>query len=67
MLKGVAKSYEGKSEDEIFSDLSKKVQGAKRDGTLDDNKMSSIASTLAPMLTPEQRSKLNNLMKRLKN
>lgn len=65
-LKGMAKKYEGKSESEILRDLSGAVEKGKRDGSLDDRKIDSIASQIAPMLNSQQRGKLEQLMKTLK-
>lgn len=65
-LKDMAKKYEGKSDNDIFKDLSKAVQKGKKDGTLTNEKMDSIASTIAPMLNGEQKNKLNILMQTLK-
>ena len=65
-LKGMAKKYEGKSENEILRDLSGAVERGKRDGTLDDKKIDTIASQIAPLLNSQQRSKLEQLMKTLK-
>lgn len=65
-LKGMAKKYEGKSEGEILMDLSQAVKRGKQDGTLTDEKINNIASTIAPMLNKEQQNKLNMLMKTLK-
>lgn len=65
-LKGMAKKYEGKSENEILRDLSGAVEKGKRDGSLDDKKIDSIAAQIAPMLNSQQRGKLEQLMKTLK-
>ena len=65
-LKGMAKQYEGKSDTEILTDLSKAVEKGKKDGSLTDEKIDSIASTIAPMLNSEQRNKLNRLMQTIK-
>lgn len=65
-LKDMAKKYEGKSDNDIFKDLSEAVQKGKKDGTLTNEKMDSIASTIAPMLNGEQKNKLNKLMQTLK-
>ena len=65
-LKDMAKKYEGKSENDILNDLSQAVKKGKQDGTLTDDKINSIASTIAPMLNKEQQNKLNMLMKTLK-
>ena len=65
-LKGIAKKYEGKSDNDILKDLSQAVQKGKKDGTLTNEKIDSIASTIAPMLNSEQKNKLNRLMQTIK-
>lgn len=65
-LKGMAKQYEGKTDAEILTDLSKAVEKGKKDGSLTNEKIDSIASTIAPMLNNEQRNKLNKLMQTIK-
>ena len=65
-LKGMAKQYEGKSDAEILKDLSKAVENGKKDGSLTDEKIDSIASTIAPMLNREQKAKLQKLMGAIK-
>lgn len=65
-LKNMARQYEGKSDSEIFSELSKTVEKGKRDGSITDEKINSIAQTIAPMLSGEQKQKLDVLMRSLK-
>ena len=65
-LKGMAKNYEGKSDKEILSDLSKAVKKGKAEGNLTNEKIDSIASTIAPMLNSSQREKLKTLMQTIK-
>ncbi len=65
-LKNMAKGYEGKSESEILKDLAGAVKKGKSDGTLTDEKINSIASSIAPMLNSEQKAKLELLMRTLK-
>ena len=65
-LKNMAKQYEGKSDSEIFSELSKTVEKGKRDGSITAEKINSIAQTIAPMLSGEQKQKLDVLMRSLK-
>ncbi len=65
-LKGIAKKYEGKSDNDILKDLSQAVQKGKKDGTLTNEKIDSIASTIAPMLNSEQKNKLARLMQTIK-
>ena len=66
-LKNMAKKYEGKSDNEILSDLSSAIKKGKADGSLTDEKINSLASTISPMLSGEQRNKLSQLMKMIKN
>jgi hypothetical protein len=65
-LKGMAKKYEGKSDAEILKDLSSAVEKGKKDGSLTNEKIDSIASTIAPMLNKEQKAKLQKLMNTIK-
>ncbi len=65
-LKGMAKQYEGKSDTEILKDLSRAVEKGKKDGSLTNEKIDSIASTIAPMLNKEQKAKLQRLMSTIK-
>ncbi len=65
-LKGMAKKYEGKSENDILRDLNDAVARGKKDGSMSNEKMESIAKTIAPMLNREQKNKLDKLMKSLK-
>lgn len=65
-LKGMAKQYEGKSDTEILKDLSRAVEKGKKDGSLTNEKIDNIASTIAPMLNREQKAKLQKLMNTIK-
>lgn len=65
-LKGMAKNYEGKSDNEILKDLSTAVKKGKADGSLTDEKINNIASTIAPMLNSQQKEKLKQLMQTIK-
>ncbi len=65
-FKNMAKAYEGKNENEIFNDLSQLVQKGKNDGSLNEQKLASMASSIAPLLNGEQKKKLDFLMKNLK-
>ncbi len=65
-LKNMAKQYEGKSDGEILKDLSKAVEQGKKDGSLTNEKIDNIASTIAPMLNSQQKAKLQQLMNTIK-
>ncbi|MBP5661711.1 MAG: hypothetical protein J6X30_00980 [Clostridia bacterium] len=65
MLKGMAKRYEGKSESELLRDLKSTVAKGKANGTLTDEKLRTLAQTVAPMLSGAQKDKLRDLMKQL--
>lgn len=66
-IKNMAKKYEGKDESEILSELKSAVKKGKSDGSLTDDKMSSIIETLSPMLNSQQKNKLNELIKNMEN
>lgn len=61
-----AKQYEGKSEDQLLSELFKRVNDGKRSGTLNNADIDNFAAQVAPMLSPEQREKLDRLIRMIK-
>ncbi len=62
-----AKQYEGKSEDQLLNELFKKVNDGKKNGTLSNADLDRFAGQVAPMLNPQQREKLNGLIKMIKS
>ena len=58
--------YQGKSEDEMFSELMKMVDKEKKDGSFNIDTLASFARNAAPMLSSEQREKMEAIIKQLK-
>ncbi len=65
-IKNMAEQYKGKNENEILEELNKTVKKGKSDGSITDEKLNNIATTIAPMLSGEQRKKLEMLMNTLR-
>ena len=54
--------YGGKSEGELMEELMR----GKSSGMIDEAKLNDVAARIAPMLTPEQLSRLSAVMERLR-
>ena len=54
--------YGGKSEGELMEEL----MHGKSSGMIDEAKLNDVAARIAPMLTPEQLSRLSAVMERLR-
>lgn len=61
-----AKQYEGKSEEELTSELLKAAEQGRRDGSFSNEMLEQFYRTMAPMLSQEQKNKLDSLVKMLK-
>lgn len=66
-LKSFAKKYEGKSEDEIFSQIMIEAKKGRANGTLTDADIDRFKNMLYPMLNQKQREKLDGVVRKLKN
>ncbi len=62
-----AKKYEGKTQGEIMSDILALAGKGRRDGSLNLEQIDAFASVLAPSLNPEQRARLQEVLKLIKN
>ena len=62
-----AKQYENSSEQEVLSDLLSAARQGKANGTFDMKQMEQFAGTLEGVLNPEQKRRLAEVMKMLKN
>ena len=60
-VQSVVDKYGGKSEQELIGELS----AAKRSGIIDPNELASVAGKIAPMLTAEQKQRLESVLKQL--
>ena len=56
----VVEQYKGKSEQELFAELR-----AGENGVIDPAELNGVAQKLAPMLTPDQKQRLFQVMQRL--
>ena len=66
-VRKTAEQYAGKSEDELLSDIVKMANANKASGELSDEKLIDFEKRVAPMLNNEQRARLHNVIKMLKN
>lgn len=57
----VVEQYKGKSEQELFAEL----RAARENGVIDPAELNGVAQKLAPMLTPDQKQRLFQVMQRL--
>lgn len=64
-IESMMNEYGGKSEGELMDELMRVTAQQKREGSFDADAMRRTASSLMPMLTPEQQRKLNAIMSRL--
>lgn len=58
----VYEQYSGRSEDELFSELIRATNEQKQAGTFDMDGLSELESALSPMLSDEQKKKLDRLL-----
>jgi len=64
-LRQQAEAFEGKSENELMNQLFANVDKAKKEGTFSEESLRQFAANAAPMMTPEQKKKLDELMKKI--
>ena len=60
-VQSVVDKYGGKSEQELIGELA----ADKRSGIIDPNELASVAGKIAPMLTAEQKQRLESVLKQL--
>lgn len=63
----IIKQYEGKSEDELISELKNIASSGRQDGTFNNEMLEGFYKNVAPMMDSDQRSKLDSLIDMLKN
>ena len=61
--KDAFEKYSSMDEDALISELIKNVAASKADGSYDPQKMAAFINAVSPSLTPEQREKLNNVIR----
>ena len=59
-------AYAGKSETELMGELRRMTDAQLRSGSLTPNGMDAMAAKLAPMLTPEQQRRMQQVLRQLK-
>lgn len=65
-IEKVLKQYEGKSQSELMSEVTRIATQERKKGTLDNAKLDSFAKSVSPMLTKEQQERLNGLLGQIK-
>ena len=63
---GMLKQFEGMSENDLMSRLISSVAQGKQDGTFSEEMLSNFIKQASPMLTDEQRNKMNEIAEKLK-
>lgn len=62
LVKDFVSKYGEMSEAELMSEMLRLVAQKKKEGTFDAEKIKQVASQVAPLLEPEQRAKMYNLL-----
>lgn len=62
-LSGDYEKYAGMDEDGLIAELMKSVREAKTNGTYDPEQMQAFIALASPSLSPEQREKLENVVR----
>lgn len=65
-VEDMIKSREGKSEGELMEELLKSVKKSKEEGRYSQEEMERFKNTVTPLLTDEQRKKLDEILDKLK-
>lgn len=60
-VQSVVERYQGKSEQELFAEL----RAARENGVINPAELNGVAQKLAPMLTPDQKQRLFQVIQRL--
>ena len=66
MIKNFASKYEGASENQLVAEIIKEAEKGRRNGTLTDSDIQRFKSMIEPMLSSEQRAKLNKIINTIK-
>ena len=65
-LKKTAESYRGKSDEEILSEILKMANQGKANGTFSEEQLQKFTQSVSPMLTEEQKKRLDAVSELLK-
>lgn len=66
-VSNMVNKYAGKSDDVLMNDLIHMVTKERKEGKLSDRDLDSFAQNAGMMMNPEQRAKLQGVIKKLKN
>ena len=67
LFKNLSAKYEGKSADDVMSQIILEAERGRRNGTLSDKDIDNFASKVTPLLNEKQRKMLSAIVLRLKN
>lgn len=65
-LQETLSKYQNLSQEELMSELFKEANKLKQNGTLNENNLNILQSTLSPMLNKEQNQQLKNILNKIK-
>ena len=65
-VEDMIKARESKSEDQLMAELMSTVKKSKAEGRFSESEMDNFKKTVTPLLTPEQRKKLDEILTLIK-
>lgn len=65
-VEDMIKQREGNSEDQLMAELLSTVKKSKAEGRFSESEMENFKKTVTPLLTPEQRKKLDEILTLIK-
>lgn len=65
-IKNDYEKYKDMSQQDLMSELIKQATRMKQNGTLTEDNLETLKSTLAPMLSPQQQEMLKNIIEKIK-
>lgn len=66
MVQKAVSQYQGKDEDQLLNELTRLAAQERARGSLSNERLDSIASMIAPMLSPEQQQVMTKIKEQLK-
>lgn len=66
LVKNFLNGYEGKQKSEIISEIVKVAEKNRREGKLSDKDLDDFSNMISPMIGPEQKKELQEIISRLK-
>ena len=65
-IKKTAERFEGKSDAELLGEIARTAKKERAEGTYSDEKLDQFVSSVSPMLTAEQRARLEKAIRMIK-